>query len=166
MSVCSTDRVEQPTALPILARASQRLWLFRTNDALAVHLCWAFHPACPSDHTDARSRGNLLAEISSSQRWREVVSAASDPTVTSRASADRLLRTEPQVRLTTRWSHRTITRTSSLSRTYLLFVRLHFVKVMRPAVLGWPKTIRRSVMQSGTNISRLLDGSASRVLVT
>src|SRR6266498_54933 len=118
MSVCSTDRVEQPTALPILARASQRLWLFRTNDALAVHLCWAFHPACPSDHTDARSRGNLLAEISSSRRWREVVSAASDPTVTSRASADRLLRTEPQVRLTTRWSHRTITRTSSLSRTY------------------------------------------------
>src|SRR5258708_12707779 len=58
-------------------------------------------------------------KISSSRRWRDVVSAASDPTVTSRARADRLLRTEPQVLLTTQWPHRTITQTSSLSRTYL-----------------------------------------------
>jgi hypothetical protein len=75
----------------------------------AVHLCWTYHSACPSDHIDARSRGNLLAEISSSRRWRDVVSAASDPTVTSRAGADRLLRTDPQVRLTNLFSYRTIT---------------------------------------------------------
>ncbi len=66
----------------------------------AVHLCWVFHSACPSDHIDARSRGNNLAAISSSGRWRDIVTAASDQTVTSFANAARLLRTESQVRLT------------------------------------------------------------------
>jgi hypothetical protein len=89
----------------------------------AVHFCWTYHSACPSDHIDARSRGNLLAEISSSRRWRDVVSAASDPTVTSRAGADRLLRTEPQVRLTNLFSYRTITGTSSLFHTQALLLR-------------------------------------------
>ena len=74
----------------------------------AVHLCWMFHSACPSDRIDARSRGNNLAAISSPRRWRDVVPAAPDPTVTSRASADRLLRTESQVRLTIFMSYRTI----------------------------------------------------------
>lgn len=27
---------------------------------IAVHFCWTYHSACPSDHIDARSRGNLL----------------------------------------------------------------------------------------------------------
>ena len=63
----------------------------------AVHLCWVFHPACPSDRFDARSRGNNLAVISVPIMVRCIVSAASDPTVASRAGADRLLRTEPQV---------------------------------------------------------------------
>lgn len=74
----------------------------------AVHLCWVFHSACPSGRIDARSRGNGLAAISSSDRWRDVVTAASDKTVTSFASADRLLRTESQVRLTSFMSYRTI----------------------------------------------------------
>jgi len=74
----------------------------------AVHLCWVFHSACPSDRIDARSRGNNLAAISSSGRWRDVVTAASDQTVASFASADRLLRTESQVRLTMFLSYRTI----------------------------------------------------------
>ena len=58
-----------------------------------------FIQPCLSDRIDACSRGNHLAAVSSSCRWRDVVSAASDPTVASRAGADRLLRTEPQVRL-------------------------------------------------------------------
>ncbi len=96
----------------------------------AVHFCWTYHSACPSDHIDARSRGNLLAEISSSRRWRDVVSAASDPTVTSRAGADRLLRTEPQVRLTNLFSYRTITGTSSLFHTQALL--LVATRILRP----------------------------------
>ena len=100
----------------------------------AVHFCWTYHSACPSDHIDARSRGDLLAEISSSRRWRDVVSAASDPTVTSRAGADRLLRTEPQVRLTNLFSYRTITGTSSLFHTQaLLLSMLRF---------SWPRISR------------------------
>jgi hypothetical protein len=91
---------------------------------MAVHLCWAFHPACPSDHIDARSRGDCLTEVSSSRRWRDVVSIASDPTVTNRASTDRLLRTEPQVRLTNLFSYRTITVTSSFSRQHALPLRV------------------------------------------
>ena len=87
---------------------------------MAVHLCWAFHPACPSDHIDARSRGDCLTEVSSSRRWRDVVSIASDQTVTNRASTDRLLRTEPQVRLTNLFSYRTITVTSSFSHKHAL----------------------------------------------
>lgn len=96
----------------------------------AVHFCWTYHSACPSDHIDARSRGDCLAEISSSPRWRDVVSAASDPTVTSRAGANRLLRTEPQVRLTNLFSYRTITGTSSLFHTHAL--PLTFVRFSRP----------------------------------
>jgi hypothetical protein len=38
-----------------------------------------------------------LTDDSSLSEWRCIVSAASDPTVASRAGADRLLRTEPQV---------------------------------------------------------------------
>ena len=96
----------------------------------AVHFGWTYHSACPSDHIDARSRGNFLAEISSSRRWRDVVSAASDPTVTSRAGANRLLRTEPQVRLTNLFSYRTITGTPSLFRTEAL--PLVATRILRP----------------------------------
>jgi len=117
----------------------------------AVHFCWTFHSACPADHIDARSPGNLLAEVSSSRRWREVVSAASDPTVTSRTGADRLLRTEPQVRLTNLFSYRTITGTSSLFRTQaLLLSSLRFLGPRssrgegavppRHVIDSWPQT--------------------------
>jgi len=41
----------------------------------------------------------LLTKKSSPERWRYIVSAASDPTVTSRAGADRLRWTEPPVYL-------------------------------------------------------------------
>ena len=86
----------------------------------AVHLCWVFHSACPSDRIDARSRGNSLAATSSSGRWRDVVTAASDQTVASLASADRLLRTESQVRLTTFISYRTIIVTTSFRTDAIL----------------------------------------------
>ena len=97
---------------------------------VAVHLGWTCHPACPSDRLDARSRGNLLTAVSSSRRWRDVVSAASDPTVASRAGADRLLRTEPQVRLMNLFSYRTITGTSSLFHTQAL--PLVATRILRP----------------------------------
>ena len=92
---------------------------------MAVHLGWAFHSACPSDRVDARSRGNRLTEVSSPGRWKDVVSAASDPAVASHASADRLLRTEPQVRLTTLCSYRTIIVIPSLFRTDALPLRIN-----------------------------------------
>lgn len=96
----------------------------------AVHFCWTYHSTCPADHIDARSRGNLLAEFSSSRRWRNVVSAASDPTVASRAGANRLLRTKPQVRLANLFSYRTITGTSSLFHTQAL--PLVETRILRP----------------------------------
>ena len=80
---------------------------------MAVHLCWAFHSACPSDRIDARSLGNHLTAFSASQGCQDVVSAASDKTVTSFAGADRLLRTESQVWFTHFISCQTITVTPS-----------------------------------------------------
>ena len=62
-------------------------------------------------------------QFSSSRGWKDVVPAASDPTVTSRASAGRLLRTESQVRLTIFMSYRTITVTPSLFHTQALPLR-------------------------------------------
>ena len=57
---------------------------------------------------------------------------ASDPTVTSRAGADRLLRTEPQVRLTNLFSYRTITGTSSLFHTHALpLVSTRFLRLAK-----------------------------------
>src|SRR5208337_1183036 len=44
----------------------------------------------PSDRRDAGSRGDVLAAISAPGWVRYIVSAASDPTVASRAGADRL----------------------------------------------------------------------------
>ena len=86
---------------------------------MAVHLCWAFHSACPSDRIDARSLGNHLTAFSASQGCQDVVSAASDKTVTSFAGADRLLRTESQVWFTHFISCQTITVTPSF-RTHAL----------------------------------------------
>jgi hypothetical protein len=79
---------------------------------MAVHLHWAFHPACPSDHLEARSRGDHLTAVSS-QKGKDVVSAASDQTVTSFAGADGLLRTESQVCLMYLKSYQTIILTPS-----------------------------------------------------
>jgi hypothetical protein len=87
---------------------------------MAVHLRWTFHSACPSNRIDARSCRDRLTVVSSSQRRRDVVSVASDSTVTSRAGTNRLPRTEPWVRLTNLFSYRTITVTSSLFHTHAL----------------------------------------------
>jgi hypothetical protein len=129
----------------------------------AVHFCWTYHSACPSDHIDARSRGDLLAEISSSRRWKDVVSAASDPTVTSRAGADRLLQTEPQVRLTNLFSYRTITGTSSLFHTQAL--PLSFVRFLRLAN-GSSKNQRSPARRSrnGREATDKTSGEMSRVM--
>ena len=86
---------------------------------MAVHLCWASHSACPSDRIDARSLGNHLTAFSASPGCQDVVSAASDKTVTSFAGADRLLRTESQVWFTHFISCQTITVTPSF-RTHAL----------------------------------------------
>jgi len=99
LSVCAIKTKATPDCIPFgsslsasLARPDLRcLWQFTcVGHFIQPHL---------SDRIDARSHGDHLAAVSSSRRWRDVVSAASDPTVTSRADADRLLRTEPQVRL-------------------------------------------------------------------
>ena len=103
----------QPTASPFWLGACQHLWLVGITVPAAVHLCWTCHSACPLDRNDARSRGNHLTEASSSPGRRDFVSAAFDSAVTSRANADRLLRTEPQVRLMFSFSYRTVTATSS-----------------------------------------------------
>lgn len=97
---------------------------------IAVYFCWAYHSACASDHVDARSRGDRLTEVSPSIRRRQVVPAASDPTVTSRTGADRLLRTKPQVRLTNLFPYRTITGTPSLFHTQALL--LSSLRILRP----------------------------------
>jgi len=106
---CHTGSLECPCAPCV--RGSNRLhcrfWLepFSIFGSLgmtvpeAVHLRWTCHPACPSDRLDAGSRGSHFTATSSSHGWSDVVSAASDRAVTSPASADRLLRTEPQVLL-------------------------------------------------------------------
>ena len=89
----------------------------------AVHFCWTYHSACLSDHIDARSREEHLAEFPSSSRSRDVVLAASDRTVASNVSANRLLWTEPQVPLTNRNSYRTIIVISSCHTHALLLPR-------------------------------------------
>jgi len=121
--VCSQRAREQPTALPILARACQHLWLVGYDGAYGSSLGLDFHSACPSNRIDARSCRNRLTVVSSSQRRRDVVSVASDPTVTSRTGTNRLPRTEPWVRLTNLFSYRTITVTSSLFHTHALPLR-------------------------------------------
>jgi hypothetical protein len=95
----------------------------------AVHLCWAFHPACPSNRIGACSFGIHLTVFSASLRCREVVSAASDQTVTSFASADGLLRTESQVRLTIFMSYRTIIGTPSFRRDAPPLVKTRFLRL-------------------------------------
>jgi hypothetical protein len=111
----------------------------------AVHLCWVFHSACPSDRIDARSRGNNLAAISSPRRWRDVVTAASDQTVASFASADRLLRTESQVRLTTFISYRTIIVTTLCHTDAALLV---FNKVSRNSKNNREKIMNESIVSA------------------
>ena len=92
---------------------------------MAVHLHWAFHPACPPDRLEARSRGDHLT-MTSSQVGKDVVSAASNKTVTSFAGADRLLRTESQVWFTHFISCQTITVTPSFRTQALPLNKLRF----------------------------------------
>ena len=98
--MCPITRWDNPAALPFGLSLSASL--ARCNLRCLWQFTWIGHflQPCRSDRIDARSRGDRLAAVASSRRWREVVSAASDPTVAGRAGADRLLRTEPQVRLT------------------------------------------------------------------
>jgi len=93
---------------------------------MAVHLYWAFHPACPSDRIDARSLGNHLTAFSASQGCQDFVPAASDKTVTSFAGAGRLLRTESQVWFMLSMSYQTITVTPSFHTQALPLIRLRF----------------------------------------
>jgi hypothetical protein len=94
---------------------------------MAVHLCWAFHPACPSDRIDARSLGNHLTAFSASQGCQDFVPAASDKTVTSFASAGRLLRTESQVWFMLFMSYQTITVTPSFHTQALPLIEISFL---------------------------------------
>jgi hypothetical protein len=128
----------------------------------AVHLCWVFHSACPSDRIDARSRGNNLAAISSPRRWRDVVPAASDPTVASRASADRLLRTESQVRLTIFMSYRTIIVTTLCHTEALPLVSTTILRLANSS----PKIARSPARRSrdGRETSGKKSGETSRVM--
>jgi hypothetical protein len=64
---------------------------------VAGHLCWTYHSALSSHHVDAGNGENFLADAFVSED-RSMLSRAFDLAVTSHA--DRLLRTEPQVRLT------------------------------------------------------------------
>jgi len=102
----------------------------------AVHIGWAFHPACPSNRVDARSFGNHLTAFSASPKCQEVVSAASDQTVTDFAGTDRLLRTKSQVWFTHFMSYQTITVTPSCRTEALpLRQRRDFMTIDFPAVI-------------------------------
>ena len=107
---------------------------------IAVHLRWAFHSACPSNRIDARSFGNHLTAFSASQGCRDVVTAASTQTVANLSSADRLLRTEPQVRFTNLFSYWTITVTPSFHKHALLLVKTRFLRPRnsRGETATWP----------------------------
>ena len=104
---------------------------------MAVHLHWAFHPACPSDHLEARSRRDHLAAVPS-RKGKEVVSAASDQTVASFAGADRLLRTESQVCLMFLMSYQTITFTPSFRTHALLLDRPSHFALRVPPIAHQP----------------------------
>ena len=96
-------------------RLRRRFWLepvsvfgsLELTVAAAIHLCWTCHSADSQNRIDALSFEPSSRRTLSPQRGGNRVSAASDPTVTSRAGANRLLRREPQVRLTF-FSYRTI----------------------------------------------------------
>ena len=88
-----------PDCLPFGWSLSASLAPFSLRHLWRFTFVGPFIQPCPSDRIDACSRRSPLAAASSSCRWWDVVSAASDLTVTGRAGADRLLRTEPKVRL-------------------------------------------------------------------
>jgi hypothetical protein len=95
------------------------------------------------DRIDACSRGSRLTAVSSSRGWDNVVSVASDPTVTSRASTDRLLRTEPQVRLMS----------FSISNNHC---NLTFSRTDEPTIARMmPRKFKRRESFSATNPSQL-----------
>jgi hypothetical protein len=97
--VCSRLLVEHPTAR-LLARACQRLWLFGGYGAFGGSHLLDISFSLTSHHLGAGSGGEHLTEFSLPIKTEVFVSTAFDPTVTSYADVDRLLRTEPQVQLT------------------------------------------------------------------
>jgi hypothetical protein len=99
VSVCSRLLVEHPTAR-LLARACQRLWLFGGYGAFGGSHLLDISFSLTSHHLGAGSGGEHLTEFSLPIKTEVFVSTAFDPTVTSYADVDRLLRTEPQVQLT------------------------------------------------------------------
>ena len=96
MSVCLHGASRRPDCVPFWLEPDSVFGSVPLTMRMAVHLGWACPPVWPSDRVDAGSLGTLLAEISLPKR-RCVIPAASDPTVASRAGAERRLRTEPQV---------------------------------------------------------------------
>ena len=127
---------------------------------MAVHLYWAFHPACPSDRIDARSLGNHLTAFSASQGCQDFVPAASDKTVTSFAGAGRLLRTESQVRFMLFMSYQTITVTPSFHTHALLLVG---TRILRPHIIpqlsaGFPRDSRWHCQRLSGGLSAEMSG--------
>ena len=97
LSVCPHGVGGQPAAC-LLAEACQRLWLHSVDDGCGSSLMLGMSSSLVLQpprrwQSQKQPRGHLRTVM-----VRCIVSAASDPTVTSRAGADRLLRTEPQVR--------------------------------------------------------------------
>ena len=89
-------------------RRRRRFWLepvsvfgsLELTVAAAIHGGWTYPSADSQTRGDAPSFEPSLRKTLSPRRGGNRVPAASDPTVTSRAGAGRLLRTQPHVRLT------------------------------------------------------------------
>lgn len=88
---------DDSAALPLWREPISAFGSYTVTVLDAVHMCWTCHPAWPADRIDARSPTESLAVSVHLLQWRYVVLTASDPTVTSHAGVNRLLRTEPQV---------------------------------------------------------------------
>jgi hypothetical protein len=88
-----------PTAHHFGQSLKQRLWLFVLDDACGSSLVLGVPSSLTLGSPNAGDSGNFLTVISFPQGQRYIVPAASHPTVASRASASRLLRTKPQVYL-------------------------------------------------------------------
>jgi hypothetical protein len=101
--VCSKLRVEQPAAYHFGWSLHQRLWLMRCDGAWNSSLVLDIPSSLTLGTPTLASQENDREVIFLAVKQRSIVPAASHPTVTSRASAGRLLRTKPQVYLYVRY---------------------------------------------------------------